>query len=89
MAADVKTVLDTLAFPDDTLAKIQGDQFVEVALPMRSDRDLNVGIAFLVRQTPEKLVANVMKEKPLLRADRNMIAYGDLHGDARSATSRS
>ena len=80
-AVDVKTVLAALGFPDDTEAKVQADQFVEVALPTRSDRDLNVGIAFLVRQTPDQLVANVMKEKPLLRADPNMIAYGDFHGD--------
>ena len=40
-APDVETVLDTLGFPDDTEAKVRADQFVDVALPTRSDRDLH------------------------------------------------
>ena len=85
-ALDPKTVLDALRFPADTRTRVEAGRFVEVALPTRSDRDLNVGIAFLVaKQSPAALARTVREEKRVLRADPNMIAYGDFEGNGTAA----
>jgi hypothetical protein len=85
-AIDPKTALDALGFPGDTPTRVEAGRFVEVALPTRSDRDLNVGIAFLVaKQSPAALARTVREEKRVLRADPNTIAYGDLEGNGTAA----
>jgi len=81
-AIDPQTALDALRFPGDTRTRVEAGRFVEVALPTRSDRDLNVGIAFLVaRQAPAALARTVREEKRVLHADPDTIAYGDLKGE--------
>jgi hypothetical protein len=85
-AIDPKTALDALGFPGDTPTLVEAGRFVEVALPTRSDRDLNVGIAFLVaKQSPAALARTVREEKRVLRADPNTIAYGDFEGNGTAA----
>jgi hypothetical protein len=69
-AIDPGAALDALRIPSDTLARVEAGQFVEVALPTQSDRDLNVGIAFLVAErSPATLTRTVRAEKRGLRAD--------------------
>lgn len=81
-----QTALDALRFPRDTITRVEAGQFVEVALPTRSDRDLNVGIAFLVaKQSPAVLARTVREEKRVLHADPNLIAYGDFEGEGTAA----
>ncbi len=81
-AIDAKTVLDALRFPGDTWTRVEAGGFVEVALPVLSDRDLNIGIAFLVaKQSPAALARTVRREKRVLHADPNVIAYGDFKGE--------
>ena len=84
-ATDVQTVLMKLGFPGDTQAKVESGQFVETTLPTTSERDLNVGIAFLVSQSPALLARTMREEKWSLRADPNTIAYGDFQGDGTTA----
>lgn len=85
-AVDPQTVLDTLRFPADTCAEVGRGRFVEVALPSASDRDLNVGIAFLVaRQAPAALAHTVRAEKRVITADPSVLAYGDFTGDGAAA----
>jgi hypothetical protein len=85
-AIDPRTALDALRFPSDTLARVEAGQFVEVALPAQSARDINVGIAFLVAtQSPAALARTVREEKRVLRADPNMIAFGDFEGEGTMA----
>jgi hypothetical protein len=85
-AVDPRTALDALRFPNDTRARAEAGQFVEVALPTHSDRDLNVGIAFLVaKQPPAALARTVREEKRVLRADPNLIAVGDFTGEGTAA----
>lgn len=87
-AIDAKTALDALRFPGDTWTRVEAGGFVEVALPTRSDRDLNVGIAFLVaKQSPAALARTVRTEKRVLHADPNVIAYGDFEGRGRRLSS--
>ena len=85
-AIDPQTVLDALGFPADTRARVDAGRFVEVPLPTRSDRDLNVGIAFAVAgRSPATLARTVREEKRVLQADPNVGAYGDVHGDGTAA----
>ena len=63
-AIDPNTALGALGFPGDTRTRVEAGLFVEVALPTRSERDLNVGIAFLVAtQSPVRLASTVREEK--------------------------
>ena len=85
-AIDVAMALDALAFPRDTRTRVEAGEFVEVALPAWFDRDLNVGIAFVVNEPSPAVVARtVRQEKRVLQADPNVIAYGDLQGEATAA----
>ncbi len=85
-AIDPTLVLEGLGFPADTRTRVEAGRFVEVPLPTRSDRDLNVGIAFLVAQrSPAVLARTVREEKRVLQADPNVIAYGDLEGNGTAA----
>lgn len=79
-ALDVKGTLDKLAFPSDTVAKVQSGEFVEVPLTTTTDRDLNVGIAFLVKQDPAAL-ARLLEDRQVRVVDPGVIARGDFHGD--------
>ena len=85
-AIDPSTALDALRFPSDTRARAEAGRFVEVALPTHSDRDLNVGIAFLIaKQSPAAVARTVREEKRVLRADPNLIAFGDFEGEGTAA----
>ena len=85
-AIDAAVTLDALGFPRDTRVQVEAGRFVEVALPAWFDRDLNVGIAFLVEELSPPVVARtVRQEKRVLQADPNMIAYGDLQGQGTPA----
>jgi hypothetical protein len=83
---DAAGALDALGFPRDTRTRVEAGQFVEVALPTWFDRDLNVGIAFVVAEPSPAVVARtVRQEKRVLQADANVIAYGDLQGEGAAA----
>src|SRR5512139_3017304 len=85
-AIDPDTAFDALRFPGDTRGRVEAGQFVEVALPTRSDRDLNIGIAFVVpKQSPAALARTVREEKRVLHADPNVLAYGDFEGEGTVA----
>ena len=45
-AIDPKAALGAVGSPGDTRTRVEGGRFVEIAPPTRSDRGLNVGIAF-------------------------------------------
>jgi hypothetical protein len=77
--------LNKLGFPSDTEQQALAGQFVEVALGTSSERDLNVGIAFLVKQPPEKLARTVLKEMLLSRVDPDTIAYARFDGEGALA----
>jgi hypothetical protein len=85
-AIDPGTALDALRFPRDTRAQVEAGRFVEVALPTNSARDLNVGIAFLVAgRSPVEIARTVREEKRVLRADPNLIAFGNFEGEGTTA----
>lgn len=85
LAIDAKTALDKIGFPADTQRQVLAGEFVETALPTASERDLNVGIAFLVKQPPETLARTVREQMLLQRVDPGTIAYGKLTGDGTVA----
>jgi len=84
-AIDAKTALDKLGFPADTVSQALAGEFVETALPTATERDLNVGIAFLVKQPPDTLARTVREELLMQRVDPAIIAYGKFDGDGTVA----
>ncbi|HVP43215.1 MAG TPA: hypothetical protein VMS96_07265 [Terriglobales bacterium] len=84
-AIDTKTALDKLGFPADTQSQVLAGEFVETALPTATERDLNVGIAFLVKQPPDTLARTVQEEMLMQRVDPATIAYGKFDGDGTVA----
>ena len=81
-AIEAKAALDALGFPADTGAQVANGRFVEVTLPTPSERDLSVGIAFVVaHRAPDDLARAIREDERVLRADGNMLAYGRLDGD--------
>jgi hypothetical protein len=82
---DAKNALQTLGFPADAEAKVLAGEFVQRSLPAASERDLNVGIAFLVKTTPEKLTQKLREDRVLQRVDPQTIAYGNFEGDGAPA----
>jgi hypothetical protein len=84
-AIDAKTALDKLGFPSDTEEQVLAGKFVETSLPTSTKRDLNVGIAFLVKQDPEKIVRTVREEMLMQRVDPGTIAYAKFEGEGTLA----
>jgi len=79
-ALDPSALLAKIGFPSDTQERVLAGEFVETALMTSSERDLNVGIAFLIK-APPAAVAKKLEEHLLERLDPATIAYGDFKGD--------
>jgi hypothetical protein len=79
-AVDMKTALDGLSFPSDTVAKVEAGQFVEVPLTTATKRDLNVGIAFMVKQAPVTVV-RMLDDNQVQIPEPGAIAAGNFTGD--------
>ena len=84
-AEEVKSALEKLKFPSDTEEKVRAGQFVETSLPASSERELNVGIAFLVKTSPEALAQTLRDEMLLQKVDPATIAYGQIEGEGTMA----
>lgn len=78
-------MLQALGFPADTVQQVRGGQFVQTGLPTTSERDLNVGIAFLVKQAPESLAKKIRDEALMQKVDPGTIAFGTMRGDGTPA----
>ena len=77
-AVDLSAALEKLGFPADTEAKVRAGQFVESALATVGDTDLNVGIAFLVKKSPETLTRELFDDLLLQRVDPSVTAHGKM-----------
>jgi len=77
----VKTALKALEFPSGAESKVLAGEFVQVTLPSHSERDLSIGIAFLVKSPPGQIVQKLGEDRVLLRVDPQTIAYASLEGD--------
>jgi len=80
-ALDPKSALAALGFPADVEKKVLAGQFVRVPLPSHFDGDISVGIAFLVRTPPARLLEKLREDRVLLRLDPQTIAYGPIEGE--------
>ena len=70
-------VVKTLGFPADSKQKILAGEYVETALETASERDLNVGIAFLSKGIgPEPLAQEVVGQDLADRSDPQTLAFG-------------
>jgi hypothetical protein len=81
----VKAGLAKLGFPADTEARALAGKFVEASLPTASERDLNAGIVFFVKQAPETFAKQLREDMLAQKVDPNMIAFGELKPGAGPA----
>jgi hypothetical protein len=84
-AIEVTAALEKLGFSSDAEQKVIAGEFVETSLPVSSERELNIGISFLVKTAPELLSRKLREEKLLQKVDPTVIAYGTLEGDGTPA----
>lgn len=77
-AVDLREALGRYGFPAAAADLVMAGQFVDRDLPTASDRDLNVGIAFLIKQAPDIVTRRLHDEATLLRSDPGEIAFGEL-----------
>ncbi len=81
----VKAGLAKLGFPADTEAQALAGKFVEASLPTASERDLNAGIVFFVKQPPETFAKQLREDMLAQKVDPNIIAFGELKPDGGAA----
>jgi hypothetical protein len=79
--SDVQVALKAIGFPADSEQRVLSGRFVRAYLPPRSERDLGVGVAFLVKLPPKDVFGKLREDRVMLRADPQTIAYGSFEGD--------
>ena len=84
-ALDPRALLAKIGFPSDTQERVLAGEFVETELMTSSERDLNVGIAFLIKAPPAAVAKKLREEHLLERVNPATIAYGDFKGDGSAA----
>jgi hypothetical protein len=84
-AVDTQTALDALGFPPDAEARVRAGEFLETSLSAGSERDLNIGIAFLIAKPPAEVMRRLHEETVLQEVDPATIAYGPLEGEGTVA----
>jgi len=77
---DADEVLTSVGFSRADRDSALSGEFVTAKLKSTSSRDLAVAVAFLVRQTPEKIDAELITRGLLLARDPNTMSHGDLTG---------
>ena len=84
-AIDTKAALDKLGFPANAEARVRAGDFLETSLPASSERDLNIGIAFLLKKPPQEVARQLREGMLLQKVDPDTIAYGKLEGEGTNA----
>jgi hypothetical protein len=77
--------LKELGFPSDTEKRVLAGEMVDTTLASSSERDLAVGLAFLVDLTPAELEKQLAVNALVDHVDPTMIAFGALEGDGTTA----
>ena len=80
----VKEVLTELDFAKGSERKVLAGQLVKTTVKPTSDRELNAGLAFLVKVSPEKLIEK-LRGGLLLSLDPNSKLHGALEGEGSGA----
>ncbi len=73
-------VLKQLGFPDGALAQAKAGQIVKTDLKSSEERELAVGLVFLVKESPKEL-ADELRGGLLEKVDANVMAHGTLSGE--------
>jgi hypothetical protein len=81
LALDAGVVLHKMGFPADAKARVSAGEFVETALTTSNDRDLNVGIAFVIEEPPAEVSRRARAQMVMQKVDPDTIAYGKLEGE--------
>ncbi len=78
-AADTEKILKQLGFPADTIAQVKAGQMVKIDLESSNERELGVGLAFLVKETPQELRKD-FQGGLLMSVDADVEAHGTISG---------
>jgi hypothetical protein len=79
LAADTEKILKELGFPANTIAQVKAGQMVKIDLKSSNERELGVGLAFLVKASPKELMKDF--EGGLLESvDSDVEAHGAITG---------
>jgi hypothetical protein len=78
--ADTGKILKELGFPGDTIAQVKAGQMVHADLKSSDERELAVGLAFMVKESPKEL-ADELRGGLLMKVDANVMAHGALTGE--------
>lgn len=77
--ADAAKVMTELGFPADTIAQVKAGEMVKTDLESSNERELAVGLAFLVEEKPSEF-AQELAGGLLMEVDPNIEAHGALTG---------
>jgi hypothetical protein len=87
-AAEPPTAAETLKaldFPSDAEKNVLAGEMLKTTLDSATERDLAVGLAFLVKLTPAQLQKQLSVDSLVNHVDPTTIAFGALEGDATAA----
>jgi hypothetical protein len=82
--ADTGKILKELGFPADAIAKVKAGDMVKTDLKSSNERELAVGLAFMVKESP-KALADQLRGGLLMKVDADVMAHGNLTGDGSVA----
>lgn len=74
---DPKQVLANLGFPADAYTQVIGGKLVSADVQSSNERELATGLAFLVKESPKQLVAD-LGEGLLEQVDENTLSHGGI-----------
>lgn len=78
--ADTEKIMTELGFPADTIAKVKAGKMVETTIAASHERELAVGLAFLVKKSPEEFAGAIVGGL-VLETDPGIRAHGKLSGE--------
>ncbi len=79
-----ESILEEVGFSAADIAKVKGGALVTTTLKSSSDREIAVGMAFLVKVPPSELMKDA-REGLLITTDPNTISWGKLEGEGSLA----
>ena len=79
-----ESVLEEAGFSAGQIQKVMGGELVTTTLKSSSDRELAVGMAFLVKVPPSEMIKDA-REGLLITTDPNTISWGKLEGEGSLA----
>jgi hypothetical protein len=78
--ADTEKIMTDLGFPADAIARVKAGEMAEATIAPSNERELAVGLAFLVKKSPEEFAGAIVGGL-VLETDPGILAHGTLSGE--------